>query len=255
MRAKVWIAAITWCTILLTGCTATISENQENGNSSTSVGDSSGFWVRWKGDRGEMMRMGDLSAKIDLDSLADIPNLYALGPVEGLRGEISVYDGLVSVSTLANGSPEVDTLPRHNAAFLVYGSASRWKDIRIEEHLAGLDAVEQFVSRTAQSLGISLNQPFPFRFEGIADTLVYHIIYKTDATPHTHKEHQKAKHKFCLTDTAVRVIGFHANAEGEGIYTHPGKRTHLHFQLSDNSTSGHIDHLVLRPGTVLYLPH
>jgi len=54
--------------------------------------------IQVAGEMSNIMRKGNLAAHIDLETMQKT-NLYALGPVEGLKGEIIVLDGQVSVSS------------------------------------------------------------------------------------------------------------------------------------------------------------
>ena len=211
-------------------------------------------WVRHSGDRRQIIQRGNLTATIALDSLVNIPHLYAIGPVEGLQGEVTIYDGTPSIATVAEGAPHVEESMDHRAIFLVYGAAADWEAIPIPSSLSGLKAVEAFVRAEAEAAGLDLSEPFPFRMEGTVDSIDYHIIYKTNRKPHSAEEHKRAKQKYAVSDVEVQIIGFWADKEGEGVYTHPGMRTHLHFRSPDPSTSGHIDDITVQEGATLYLP-
>ena len=212
-------------------------------------------WVRHVGNRQAILQQGDLSARIALDSLAGVDHLYALGPVDGLRGEVTIYDGMPSITTLSDDAPEVSTAMDVQAIFLVYGAASEWTEVSVSESITGLEELEAFVRSEAKAAGLDLETPFPFRIEGAVDTAAYHVIWRTDdRAMHNHAAHQEAKRMFELSDEPVRMVGFWLNAEGEGVYTHPGMRTHVHVMNADNTASGHLDDLTLPAGATLYLP-
>jgi acetolactate decarboxylase len=214
----------------------------------------SNFWVRHAGNRNNIIQNGDLSARINLDTLSEISNLYAIGPIEGLKGEITVYNGKSSIATIEREQPKIYSSLNYNAVFLAYASASQWKKSTIEKSIGGLSHVEAFVQNMAKKNNVDTQKPFPFRIEGIVDSLNYHIIYKSDNAPHNKTEHQRAKQKFSVYNSSVQIIGFWADSESQGVYTHPDRRTHLHFMLEDNTESGHIDNIQLREGAILYLP-
>ena len=214
----------------------------------------SNFWVRHAGNRNTMIQNGDLSAQINLDTLSDISHLYAIGPIEGLKGEITIYNGESSIATFEREQPKIYSSLHYNAIFLVYASASQWKQITIKKSINGLNNVEAFVQNMAKKHNVDTRKPFPFRIEGIVDSLNYHIIYKSDNAPHNKTEHQRAKQKFSVYNSRVLIIGFWTDLESQGLYTHPDKRTHLHFMLEDKTESGHIDNIQLREGVIFYLP-
>ena len=212
-------------------------------------------WVRHVGSRHAIMRQNDLSAQIALDSLAGVDHLYALGPVDGLRGEVTIYDGMPSVTRLSDGVPAVSTAMDAQAIFLVYGTASEWTEVPVPTSISGLGELEAFVRSEAEAAGLDLETPFPFRIEGLVDAAAYHVIWRTDdRAMHNHAAHQEAKRMFELSDEPVRMVGFWLHAEGEGVYTHPGMRTHVHVVNADNTASGHLDDLTLPAGAALYLP-
>ena len=91
-----------------------------------------GAGVRWVGAQRTVLA-GDLRAHISLERLAGLPHLYALGPVAGLRGEITVVDGRPYVSQVEDGRIVVDPTFRHEAAFLVWAQIARWYDLDIPE--------------------------------------------------------------------------------------------------------------------------
>ena len=53
------------------------------------------FEVNYEGALKNIMHKGDLSAKASLADYENIPNLYALGAIEHLKGEIQIFDGQV----------------------------------------------------------------------------------------------------------------------------------------------------------------
>lgn len=216
--------------------------------------DPSPYWVGSVGDRMRIMHSNDLSGHVDLRTLQDIPHLYALGPLAELKGEITIYDGEASISTIENGQPLVSDKLQGEAIFLLYGSASAWQRIEIPQAIDELATLETYVERTAAERGLDISDPFPFRIEGVAETMTYHIIFKADEAPHSHAEHHKAKYTFDVTQQDAKFIGFWVDAARVGKLTHPGERTHLHTILKDNRSSGHVDALQLAEGATLYLP-
>ncbi len=214
---------------------------------------SSDAWVRNVGSRIDVMQ-GSLGGRIALDSLAAVPNLYAVGPVEGLQGEVTIYDGEAFISTYDADDDLVNrTGFSDRAIFLVYGSASAWDTLRTDRPLDGLDQVEAYIRTSAEQSSRDLDTAFPFRIEGRVDSLQLHVIYKADDAPHNMAEHKKAKRPLPAHGADARIIGFWSTPDGEGTYTHPGKRTHLH-AIADGIGSGHIDDLLLPTGTLVLLP-
>jgi len=70
--------------------------------------------VRWIGEMRKVMREGDLTGRVDLRSLAGRPHLYAVGPLEGLRGEVTIWDSKASLATLKKGEVSIDKADRRD---------------------------------------------------------------------------------------------------------------------------------------------
>lgn len=236
MRSKILIIFIG----LFSGCASNVLDDS--------------FWVKSVGDRMSIIHGNDLDGTIELDELKKLKNLYAIGPVAGLRGEVTIYDSQPSISTVVDGSPLVTEGYVGEAIFLMYSSAPKWQAISLENSVEGLNNIEAMVKEKAQEHGLDIDKPFPLRIEGVAEFIDYHIIFKTNNNPHNKREHRKAKRKFSIDNQQSKIVGFWVDHNRVGKLTHPGKRTHLHMLAPDNSTSGHIDAISLKKGAKLYLP-
>jgi len=240
--------------IVLQNCSPDESKMNTSTDKTANQNVSKEHWVKNTGSRLNIIKKGDLSSKIELDSVLHHQDLFAVGPVEDLKGEITIYNGNASIATIEKNKAVFSSNTENiNAIFLAYGSTSKWNHFTIDEKLTGLNEIESYVRQSLIENGLNEEKPFPFRIEGHASAVNYHIIYKDNDTPHNKTEHQKAKRKFKLKDQSVKIVGFWADASGEGVYTHPGKRTHLHV-VNENNSSGHLDDIKLEEGATLYLP-
>jgi hypothetical protein len=95
--------------------------------------------VQWIGEMRKVMHQGDLTGHVDLRSLANRPHLYAVGPLEGLRGEVTIWDGKASLATLKNR--EVVILPR------LRGLNRRWS-LAFAERNGGVRCRDNFYGAT-----------------------------------------------------------------------------------------------------------
>ena len=211
-----------------------------------------GVWVRTAGTQRAVMMDNGLSAHIDLETLAAVPDLYAIGPVEGLRGEVTIYDGVPSVSSVQDGAVVVDDSFDHRAAFLVYARAPRWRSVPVARDLESVADVEAYVRQQAVAAGLDPEAPFPFRIEGRASALTYHVMDLAPGAEHSHATHRQSARTFTADGADARVVGFWGGSVGEGVFTHRGQPSHMHVVLADGS--GHVDSLRVPEGATLYLP-
>jgi len=213
------------------------------------------YWVKHSGDRMNILKNGDFNGTINLQSLKNIDNLFAIGPLEGLKGEITINDSEPFISTLTQNKEQKDISNfAHKAIFLVYGSVKEWQEIVIDKNLNSLNEIESFVKESAINNNLPLNIAFPFKIKGVAEKVTYHVIYKGNNAPHNKKEHQRSKVKFSKTNEDNTIIGFWSDEKGEGVYTHPSKRTHMHYISGSSKDSGHIDFIKMNSGAVLLIP-
>jgi hypothetical protein len=56
-----------------------------------------GYDFRFLGAQRETIRNGKLAAALDLRTLAKTPHLYGIGPIEQLRGEVTIADSRPSL--------------------------------------------------------------------------------------------------------------------------------------------------------------
>jgi acetolactate decarboxylase len=122
------------------------------------------FSVRHAGALKDIMHQGDLSSKIKLDTLKNISNLYALGALENLKGEILILNGEPFISSVGRDSLIVNRSFNHNAALLVFTQIKKWKEIAIPEHVRNYRQVEAFIPEAAKKHKLNTNEPFPFAY-------------------------------------------------------------------------------------------
>lgn len=208
--------------------------------------------VRWVGELRKVKRDGDLKGYADLNKIGKLPHVYAVGPIEGLRGEVTLWDGKPFVVAIQDGKVAVRSKLPPRACFLVYAQVKKWKKVGISEPIDTVDDLETLLTKKARQLGLSVKQPLVFLIRGKAQWVKYHIINKTDNKPHDHEQHEKAKVKLVLRDQPVKLLGFYSDRH-MGVFTCEGN-FHLHVITEDGKQSGHVNALKLAKGSQLYLP-
>lgn len=186
------------------------------------------------------------------------PNAIAIGAMEGLAGEVTIYDGNVWVAT-PSGETIVVTgpLPRTdaNATLLTLAYVNAWTETPITEQAEGA-ALEALIKRAATAQGLDTSKPFPFAIKGNLQTLDLHVIngycpHATDPATQSAQPWQWSSE----TPSEVVIVGFYAE-NAAGLMTHHGTNVHAHAILDVDGTTitGHIDHVIVEPGMTLRLP-
>ena len=215
--------------------------------------------VRWAGALKNVHQGLDFSGKIDLPPLVGLPHLYAVGPLENLQGEVTIWDGKPLISRVLDvtkdGQVRVDNNLVGKACFLVYGQAQSWKESKLTSSLTA-SQVDQVVKDSATEYGINTNKPFPFLIEGVAKTARYHVMNRTESVPPTPgaETHERAKVRFTLQDMPVSLLGFYSEHH-QAIFTHHSSFVHMHIKAADDKIAGHLEAIELEPGARLLLPN
>lgn len=201
------------------------------------------------------MMSGNLEATLSLDSLQELPHLYALGALEDLKGEIQVFDGVSYVSTSRpNNKVEIDSNFNHKAALLVYAQIPEWNDGMALKPFSNNAELEKQIKEAALQNGLDVDQAFPFLLKGKSISLDWHVInWPEGDNVHNHKKHQETGSNGILKKENVEIIGFYSEKH-QAIYTHHTTFLHMHFKTDkERPIAGHIDQLI-GVDMKLYLP-
>ena len=212
------------------------------------------FNVQHAGVLKNMMQKGDITAKADLDSLRNRQNLYALGALENLKGEILIMNSQPYISYVDEGQLIVDGNFDHKATLLVTATVSKWKTVTIPEEITSHDELEAYIESAAKENGIDVHAPFPFLLAGKPSSFDWHVInWKEGDTEHSHEKHVTSGPHGVLTNQEIEILGFYSDSH-HAVFTHHTTNMHMHFLLDDGSNAGHVDDILLGQGMKLMLP-
>lgn len=102
-----------------------------------------------------------------MQRFAGLESLYAVGPLENARGEVSIYDSAALISEFHNGLVNVSIDLSRRAAFLVYAIVENWRRTTIRRSIAGEQQLGDQLLRFAVETGIDVDQLFPSYFNVI----------------------------------------------------------------------------------------
>lgn len=208
--------------------------------------------VKVAGTMKNIMIKGDLSAHLNLDTV-NKTNLYGLGPVAGLKGEIIVLDGKVFTTALNGKQLENNENKVSDAAMLVYSYVPNWKAITIDAAISDYAELESVIEKTAAAEGIDAGKPFPFKIAGTTEKATYHIIDWKKGVDHTMDNHKKFAFAGIMVNQKVTMLGFYSKHH-QSIFTHHTTFMHVHIMDDRTKNVGHLDQLQLKGPFILYLP-
>lgn len=205
----------------------------------------------------KMMHQGDRSRKAELEPLKGQANLYGLGAMEGLNGEVSIWNGQVWISQPAEeGEIQSHQAPTASdgATLLVTATVPKWHTRSLPQAIDD-STLESLLLEEAKALGISTEEAFPFTLEGKSQGLQWHVMdgRKIPEDAHGHEAHIKTAIQGTLTETAVQIIGFYS-PKHHGVFTHHDANVHAHVISTEANITGHVDKLGMSAGAKLSLP-
>ena len=209
--------------------------------------------VAWAGAQHKAVHDGDVGAKVRLADLARRPHLYAIGPLEGLTGEITVLDGQPTISTVEGGVFSTHSSLDHGAAFFVWTYCADWKPAPLPGSVRTLEQLEGYLPEAARAAGLLAGEPPAVRIVARVESLNYHVLSPPAHTPPTFEDHEKSKVHSTVAARTVRMVGFYST-EHRGVFTPGTSDVHVHFITDDGRMAGHVEGFTLAPGAVLLLP-
>jgi acetolactate decarboxylase len=226
---------------------------EPSGDSITAV-NGSGYDLWFVGAQRDTIMNGKLAAAIDLSTLAGEEHLYGLGPLEQLRGELTIADSRPAVARVAaDGSVQVVESFNAGAPFFVWATVPGWRQIPIPPEIRSFADLERFIPQAAAAAGLDATRPLPFLVNGPEDLIEFHVLNRVGDPPHNMEAHKKIQATFELEKAEAIIVGFHSTKH-RGVFTPGDSNIHIHFQTPDNRKSGHIQKLELGRDAVLSLP-
>src|SRR5207249_856496 len=114
-----------------------------------------GYELWFIGAQRETIMDGKLAAALDLKTLADRPHLYGLGPIEQLRGEVTILDSRPALARIMpDGTVNVTRSFDAGAPFFVWAEVPRWIEGPIPAEVRSFEDLERFVPTAARAAGL-----------------------------------------------------------------------------------------------------
>ena len=208
--------------------------------------------VEWFGSQGDFIS-GKAEEAVSLERFADLESLYAVGPREQARGEVSIYDSIPLISQVQGGQVDVTIDFYRHAAFLVYAIVEDWRRVTVPEPIETEQQLENQLVAWAVTSGIDVDQPFAFLLNGLVAQATFHVLCNRGRGRYNAELHEKSKVRFPIANESVEVVGFYSRHH-RGIFTPRDSNFHMHVRTLDNRFSGHLEMFNWEHGVMLYLP-
>src|SRR5262245_41767706 len=208
--------------------------------------------VEWFGSQGDFIT-GKAEEPVSLERFDGLESLYAVGPLEQARGEVSIYDSVPLISEVHDGRVNVTIDSCRHAAFLVYAIVEDWRSATIQSPLKTEQQLEDHLLAWAVTSGIDVDQPFVFLLNGLAAQATFHILCNRGRGTYNPERHAESKFYFPIANESVEVVGFYSRHH-RGVFTPWNSNFHMHIRTVDNRVSGHLEGFNWERGVMMYLP-
>lgn len=208
--------------------------------------------VKIVGEMKNVMKKGQLYGNINLDTIANKTNLYGLGPVEYLAGEVMIIDGKSYKSTVVSDTAmKVEATYAIKAPFFGYANIAKWTAQTLPDSIRTIPQLEHYLDKAITSL----TRPFMFKIVGTVDQATIHIVNLPKGSKvSSPEEAHKGQKNYELQNVQSEIVGFFST-EHKGIFTHHDTFLHMHLITADRQQMGHLDKVMFKKGTMkLYLP-
>jgi acetolactate decarboxylase len=208
--------------------------------------------VKIVGEMKNVMWKGQLYGNIKLDTISNKTNLYGLGPVEYLSGEILIIDGKAYKSTVVSDTTmKVEETYDIKAPFFGYANISRWTQQTLPDSIHTMQQLEQYLDKVTKSSP----RPFMFKLSGTVEQATIHIVNlpKGSKVSSPNEAHNGQKN-YELINEPSEIIGFFSTNH-KAVFTHHDTYLHMHLMTTNLQKMGHLDEVLFKKGTMkLYLP-
>jgi acetolactate decarboxylase len=208
--------------------------------------------VKIVGEMKNVMWKGQLYGNINLDTIANKTNLYGLGPVEYLSGEILIIDGKSYKSTVTSDTTmKVEETYDIKAPFFGYTNVSKWTEQTLPDSIQTIQQLETYLDKVTKKVP----RPFMFKLAGTVELATIHIVNLPKGSKvNSPDEAHKGQKNYELKNEQADIIGFFSTKH-KAIFTHHDTFLHMHLMTTDKQKMGHLDEVLFKKGTMkLYLP-
>lgn len=201
----------------------------------------------------EIMHNAAREGVVELSDIINREYIYGVGALEGLDGEILIWDSKLTLTRAKKGgTPTISNdAMGEKALLLVTASVSEWIDIPFDGTILE-SSLNDYIQQVAEERNLNISEPFPFILEGVFTRVKWHII-SDPGIDGTHDDHMNKS--WNRTDEKIhsKILGFYSTKH-HAIFTHHSTNSHMHFYHELSGLSGHVDELILSENIILKLP-
>ncbi len=193
---------------------------------------------------------------VNLSQLLPAPDLYGVGALADLAGEVTIVGGKTYLSYPDGDTARTEIVSTSDeaATLLVVTGVPAWRAIVTEAPIR-FEEIGEKIGELASAAGMDVDRRLPFLLEGEFEDLQWHVIdgRRLAAGGTSHEDHLGSAVKLKRDRASATLIGFYSKND-QGVFTHMGSVTHVHCVLEEPLSAGHVDHVIIPAGTTVKFP-
>jgi len=168
------------------------------------------------GQMRDVMWKGDLAGKVSTDTL-NLPNVYGLGPIEYLKGEVLLFEGQTFISKVIDSvAHQVTQVNSTKAPFFVYSNESDLNSYSLAPTELSLKSVEELID----SLYFDYDKPLLIRIDGVFKDITVHSVNLPDGSSVSSPDQaHEGLTKYRYQNLSGSMVGFFSRKH-KAIFTH-----------------------------------
>jgi acetolactate decarboxylase len=224
--------------------------------------------VHYVGNISNLLEKSQIAPQIQLNSLKNKKNLYAIGIGSYLKGEIQIFNSNPKNTFVKNGLITLESTYNHGASFLVYTQVKEWKEFKVPYYVYTKSQFEEWLETTADEYGIDSYEPFPFLLEGTLKVNSYRVLdakvnekiktgeLVTCACAIDSKENHDKIRVSTIYDTILhnKINGVGFFYYKKGIITEKSSFINLHFITQNKRIAGYSIDMMIGENMIVKLP-
>jgi len=211
------------------------------------------FQVNIHGELRKIMHGGAREGLVLLSDVIKEKHVYGVGALEGLDGEILIWDSKPILTKAKKGGEASHSMDANSekALLLVSAKIKEWSETSFNGTTIE-SSLNDYIYNTAKSKGLNPDEPFPFILESVFPLVKWHII-SDPGLGGTHDDHMNKSWNQTDKNRIGKILGFYS-IKHHAIFTHHSTNSHMHYLDGKSGLSGHVDDLVLGENVILRLP-
>jgi acetolactate decarboxylase len=207
---------------------------------------------------GDLRKIGDnsLAASTTLRRIVNRSGMFGIGMVEGLAGELLVFDSFAYLGFFDGFDYRTRILSDAPIAFGAYAHVPNWRSSPLPPDVTTFRQLESHIPQAARAMGLDPSRPLPVRIDAQVASMRWFIVNGMgNLQPSPRDSFVRRFFRGGLDDVEIEAFGIHTTAH-RGVFTNMQSDMHLHFRTTGGEPFvGHIDDdMVLKPGGRLLLP-